>query len=525
MQQLSVTHIYASILHSYLVRSRFIQKRDAGNNAEADGPGRGMIEGQNVSQEDQAVSSLSETPVASRNIVAFIILLGIFMFVIDGSVVSIALPTITGYFRADVAQSQWVITSYLVTVTSLLLIFGKVADRTGKVRLFLGGFVLFTLASVACGLSSSLSMLIFFRALQAVGAAMAFSISTAIIFELYHSGEQGRAMGYIGTTVSLASIAGPMLGGYLVGFIGWQYIFLINLPIGILLLALAARYMRIKEAKRQKLDLDWQGGALLIVFIVSLMLFLGDLGSSATFTSSVAFLTLLTLASLLAFVWIESHKRSPLLELSIFREKKFTLPVISIILFIISSFAVFILGPFYLQGVMGYSPARVGTVFLIVPAILVFGSPLGGWLYDRYHYRYSSALGMIIVALSLVIMSSAIRRDDMTSIYISFIILGIGSILYQSPINAEIMTALPREMLGTSSSLSSAVRNMGMALGVSVSTLLLYQQLNLAGYHGAVLDAEPALLSATISNVMIIAAALCIVGTVAAFLRNWDRVR
>jgi hypothetical protein len=110
-------------------------------------------------------------------------------------------------------------------------------------------------------------------------------------------------------------------------------------------------------------------------------------------------------------------------------------------------------------------------------------------------------------------------------IYISFIILGIGSILYQSPINTEIMTALPREMLGTASSLSSAVRNMGMALGVSVSTLLLYQQLNLAGYHGAVLDAKPALLSASISNVMIIAAALCIVGTVAAFLRNWERAR
>ena len=115
---------------------------------------------------------------------------------------------------------------------------------------------------------------------------------------------------------------------------------------------------------------------------------------------------------------------------------------------------------------MGYSPARVGTVFLIVPAILVFGSPFGGWLFDRYHYRYSSALGMIIVAASLVIMGGAIRQNDINSIYAAFIILGIGSILYQSPINTEIMTALPREMLGTASSLSSAVRNMGMALGV-----------------------------------------------------------
>ena len=484
-----------------------------------------MQERLDTSPEDPARPSSYEPAVANRNIVAFIILLGIFMFVIDGSVVSIALPTITRYFRADVAQSQWVITSYLVTVTSLLLVFGKVADRTGKVRIFLGGFVLFTLASVACGLSTSLGMLIFFRALQAVGAAMAFSISTAIIFELYHRGEQGRAMGYIGTTVSLGSIAGPMMGGYLVDFVGWKYIFLINLPIGIVLLALAARYMRIKEAKSKRLDLDWLGSIVLIVFIVSLMLFLGDLGSSDAITFTEAFQGLLTLVSLTAFVWMESKQKSPLLDLSIFRVKKFVLPVISIILFIIANFAVFILGPFYLQGVMGYSPARVGTVFLIVPAILVFGSPLGGWLFDRYHYRYSSALGMIIVAASLVIMGGAIRQNDINSIYAAFIILGIGSILYQSPINTEIMTALPREMLGMASSLSSAVRNMGMALGVSISTLLLTRELNLAGYHGAVLDAKPELLSATISNVMIIAAALCIVGTIAAFLRNWERAR
>ena len=505
-----------------------IQPRDAGIDAGGDRLGDGTKKGReelHTSPEDSALSGSYEPAVANRNIVAFIILLGIFMFVIDGSVVSIALPTITRYFHADVAQSQWVITSYLVTVTSLLLVFGKVADRTGKVRIFLGGFVLFTLASVACGLSSSLGMLIFFRALQAVGAAMAFSISTAIIFELYHRGEQGRAMGYIGTTVSLGSIAGPMMGGYLVDFVGWKYIFLINLPIGIVLLALAARYMRIKEAKSKRLDLDWLGSAVLIVFIVSLMLFLGDLGSSAAITSTEAFQGLLTLVSLMAFVWIESKQKSPLLDLSIFRERKFVLPVISIMLFIIANFAVFILGPFYLQGVMGYSPARVGTVFLIVPAILVFGSPLGGWLFDRYHYRYSSALGMIIVAASLVIMGGAIRQNEINSIYVSFIILGIGSILYQSPINTEIMTALPREMLGMASSLSSAVRNMGMALGVSISTLLLTRELNLAGYHGAVLDAKPELLSATISNVMIIAAALCLVGTVAAFLRNWERAR
>ena len=171
---------------------------------------------------------------------------------------------------------------------------------------------------------------------------------------------------------------------------------------------------------------------------------------------------------------------------------------------------------------MGYSPSQVGRVFLIVPAIMVLGSPLGGWIYDRYHFRYNSALGIIIVAVSLLFMGSGIGRDDLSSIHLSFVIMGLGSMLFQSPINTEIMTALPKEMLGTASSLSSAVRNMGMSLGVSISTLLLSLQLNIAGYHGAVLDAKPELLSLAISNVMIIAAALCILGAAAALLRNRD---
>jgi len=475
-----------------------------------------------VSTPSKAFDS-SELNVAGRNVLASIILLGIFMFVIDGSVVSIALPTITRYFQADVAQSQWVITSYLVTVTSLLMIFGKVAERTGKVRLFLAGFIIFTMASVACGLSTSLSMLIFCRVVQAAGAAMSFSISTAIIFQIYHRGEQGKAMGYIGTTVSLASIAGPILGGYLVDYLGWKYIFLINLPIGIVLLALAARYMKIEEKRSKELDLDWSGAGVLIIFIVSLMLFLGNLSSNTGRSIAEDPGFLLTILSLPAFVWIESHQEKPLLDLSIFRVKKFVLPVIAIILFIISSFSVFILGPFYFQGVMGYSPSQVGSAFLIVPAIMAFGSPLGGWIYDRYHYRYNSALGMIIVAASLLFMGSGIGRDDLSTIYFSFVIMGLGSVLFQSPINTEIMNALPREMLGTASSLSSAVRNMGMSLGVSISTLLLSMQLDLAGYHGPVIDAKAELLSLTISNVMMIAAALCILGAAAAFLRNRDK--
>jgi EmrB/QacA subfamily drug resistance transporter len=459
-----------------------------------------------------------------------LILTGIFMFVIDGSVVNIALPTITAYFQADVAQSQWVITSYLITVTSLLMVFGKIAEYTGKARLFLAGFVVFTLASVACGLSGSLEMLTIFRTLQAVGAAAAFSISAALIFELYPPGERGKAMGYIGTTVSLASIAGPMLGGYIVDFFGWQYIFLINVPIGIFLLALSSRYMRLGEEKEReskgqlRFRIDWLGTVGMIIFVFSLMMFLGELAENVSLSPKATVYALICLASLAGFIFHESRDDDPLLDLSVFRERKFVLPNISLILFIISSFAAFILGPFYFQGVMGFTPSQVGTIFLIVPAIMAVGSPVGGWIYDKYHYRFNSALGMIIVVASLFLMSYAFRVEDIGSMIVSFAIMGIGSALFQSPINTEIMSALPRNKLGTASSLSSAVRNLGMALGVSISSILLAQQLSLAGYYGPILEASPELLSMTISNVMLIAGGLCLLGTAIAVLRNLDRL-
>jgi MFS family permease len=265
-----------------------------------------------------------------------LVLTGILMFVLDDLVVNIALPAITRYFNTDMVQSQWVITSYLVTITSLLMIFGTVSEYIGRIGLFLMGLAIFTLSSLACGLSTSLAMLVLFRAVQAIGAAMAFSISAAVIFERYPPGEQGRAMGYIRTTVSIGSIAGPMLGSYLVDFFGRQYIFLINIPISIVLLALVARHMRIEETRSDHIQMDWIGAAFMILFIASLMMFLGELAVGLGFKAIA--IALVCLASLLAFVVNESKNKTPLLDLAVFREKKFVLPIISITLLIISSF-------------------------------------------------------------------------------------------------------------------------------------------------------------------------------------------
>jgi EmrB/QacA subfamily drug resistance transporter len=453
-----------------------------------------------------------------RRMIMFIILIGIAMAVVDGIVVSIALPTMTSYFDVPVAQSQWVITAYLVTETSLLLIFGKVAEYVGKSRLFLVGFGIFTASSLACGLSTSLPGLIMFRIVQATGAAMVFSISAAIIFEIFPKGEQGRAMGFIGATIAIASIAAPMLGGFITDALGWEYIFLINVPIGIVLLVLGIRFLSLREIPSSTRSLDWVGGVTMVIGMASLIMLLGELAREVTVSGSVVFYLTILIASTTLFLVQERRHENPLLDMSVFKNRTFMLANLSMILLFIGFFMVNIVGPFYFEGVFGLKPSQVGLVFLIAPIIMVVASPVSGWLYDRHPSRYTAAAGISLSGASLIYLGWAAFSMDLTLIVLGFVPMAIGNALFQSPNNTEIMRALPLEKVGTASSVSATVRNLGMTLGVSLSSILLTYQLQSAGYTGPVIGAPPVLLVASISMIMFAGGGFCFIGAVASLI-------
>ena len=458
----------------------------------------------------------------NRYIVLLLVLTGVLMAVVDGSVVSIALPTITEYFNVSIAQSQMIMTSYLVTLTSLLMIFGKVAEYVGKAKLFFLGIALFSLSSLACGMSTSLNILVLCRIIQATGAAMMFSISSAIIFQAFPRGEQGRAMGYIGTTVAIGSILGPTLGGFIVDLLGWKYIFLINVQIGIIQLLLSSRYMRIEDKRSSTLKVDWVGAITLITFIVSMMALLGQLAISFAFQPAILALALIFLVSLTAFVINESWHKAPLLDPSIFRYRMFVLPCISMILFFVANLMISMLGPFYFEGVMGYTASQVGLIYLIVTAIMVIGAPVTGWIYDKHQFRYLAALGMMIMAISMILLGylAGSLGHDPRLLLLTFVSTGIGAVFFQGPNNTEIMRALPRAKINIASSFTATIRNLGMALGISFSGILVSLQLAKAGYYGTLVEAGPELLSATIGRVMMLAGILCIIGALVSVFRG-----
>jgi len=458
----------------------------------------------------------------NRYIVLLLVLTGVFMSVLDGSVVSIALPTITEYFNVSIAQSQMIMTAYLVTITSLLLVFGRVAEHVGKARLFSLGIALFTASSLACGNSTSLEMLILCRIFQATGGAMMFSISAAIIFLAFPKSEQGRAMGYIGSTVAMGSIIGPTLGGFLVDLLGWSYIFLINVPIGIIQMFLSARYLRIDEKRSNGLEVDWIGALTLIALIVSLMALLGQLSYGLALTPAVIVLALIFLLSLVGFVVNETRQKFPLLDLSIFRYRMFVMPSISLILFFIANLMISVLGPFYFEGVRGYTASQVGLIYLIIPGIMVIGAPLGGAIYDKHQFRYLAALGMSIMAIAMIMLGYLAMNvtTDIRLLLACFVFMGLGGAFFQSPNNTELMRALPVSKINIASSFTATIRNLGMALGVSLSGLLVSLQMAQAGYYGTISEAGPAILASSISEVMMIAGGLCIVSAMVAIYRG-----
>ena len=444
-----------------------------------------------------------------------IVLVGVLMSVIDGIVVSIALPTITGAFKVDISSSQWTITAYLVTLTSLLLVFGRIAEYTGRTLLFILGLAVFTAASLACGLSATFAELVAFRVVQGIGGAMVFSISGAILFLAFPQEERGRAMGYLGSTVAAGSILGPVLGGFLVDALGWRSIFLINLPIGVVLVICALLFLRTHEERTPTFHMDWTGAGTLAGSLFFLMLFLSRLEQVSSSPLLAVLCGGLFLVFGVAFLLWESRCERPLLDLNIFRTRAFLLPVLAMMVYFVAAFMINVVGPFYFQGVMGLRPAQVGLLFLVVPLVMIVASPAAGWLYDKRHWRHYGTIGMILVALCYLALGIVARSWYNIALMAGvFVVLGIGSALFQSPNSTEVMSSLPRSQTAIASSVSAAIRNLGMTLGVAIASLLVPLFLRMYGSGANVMEAEKGMLASSIGNVMVISGLLAVVAIV-----------
>lgn len=393
--------------------------------------------------------------------------MGIFLATIDGSIVNVALPTLTQAFQTEFALVQWVVLAYLLTLTTLLLSVGRLADMIGKKNIYNLGFIIFTIGSVLCGLSWSITTLIGFRVLQAIGAAMVIALGMAIVTEAFPPRERGLAIGVSGSMVSVGIVVGPTLGGFLIEALSWRWIFYVNLPIGILGTWLAFRHVPSTRPVGEQ-TFDFKGAIALFLSLFCLLLAL-TLGQQMGFNQpTVWFLLLTSLICLGIFIYVELHTSDPMLDLRLFRNVYFSISLITAVITFISIAGTTFLMPFYLEYVLGYSPARVGLLLAVVPMVLAVLSPLSGALSDRFGSRPITLAGLVLLLIGYTAMSTLSTTTTAEGFIIRFLGVGLGMGVFQSPNNSAIMGTAPKERLGVISSVLSVMRTLGQTSGIAI---------------------------------------------------------
>jgi len=393
--------------------------------------------------------------------------MGVFLATIDGSIVNISLPTLVSSFQTDFALVQWVVLSYLLTVTTLMLGIGRMADIYGKKPIYTAGFIVFTIGSVLCGLSPTIYTLIGFRILQGIGAAMIMALGMAIVTEAFPRSERGRALGITGTIVSVGIAVGPTLGGLIVKNLSWHWIFFVNLPIGILGTWMVTRYVpSFKPVGGQRFD--YWGALTLCISLLSLLVAL-TLGQRVGFgDGTVLLLVGMFVLFLATFLFIELRVEQPMIDLRLFRNGLFSVSLATGFIIFICLSGTLILMPFYIQNVLGYDPQQTGLLMATVPVALGIIAPISGNLSDRFGSRPITVAGLIMLTIGFLAVSSLDAETTTLGYVLRFLPVGLGVGMFQSPNNSAIMGAAPRNRLGIASGMLAVTRTLGQTTGIAV---------------------------------------------------------
>lgn len=403
------------------------------------------------------------------------IVMGIFMVNLDSSILSVALPVFQDIYQAEPMTLQWLMVGYLLAMTAILPAVGALSDRYGRARCFIIGIVIFTIASVLCALSPNLLQLNLFRIVKGIGGAFITANGMAIIILAFPKGSRGKPLGLIGSVVSIATLSGPVLGGVLLEHLGWRSIFLINLPVGIVVLGLCLIFVKGMQEINSTKHFDIQGAILFFLGTTSLITFL-SLGPMLGWTDRIILLTMgLSIAFLsIFFIWEWKHE-SPIINLKFFTIPEFLIGNLTkYISFVMLMFYLFMM-PFYLDG-MGYSVVYIGFLMAIQPVFNMITAPIGGWLGDRFNKNLIALSGMCVLSIGyfLIYLLKDHSYNHSLMVYFSIALIGIGMGLFQPPNNVSILESVSDEHSGIASSIIAIIRNFARVSGVCIATIFFY---------------------------------------------------
>jgi len=450
------------------------------------------------------------------------VMVGTFMGPLDGSVVNIALPTLTESFGVPISTVEWVVLAYLLGVSTFLLTFGRLGDMLGLKRIYLVGFAIFGAGSLACAFSWSIWALVGFRVVQSLGAGLLFAVGPAIITQNFPPQERGKALGFVGVSVAAGLAVGPTLGGLIIGAAGWPWIFMINVPVSMVAFAMAWRVLPARVPQGQ--HFDPYGAVLSFLTLFPLLLVLSK-GESWGWGSTVVIgLVLLSAASGALFVWTELKVAQPVLDLRLFRIRVFSASVASALgSYVVTATIIFLL-PFYLMQMRGFTVQQAGVLLTPIPLATAIVGPLSGSLSDRIGSRLLSTLGLSITLAGVLSFLSLSLTTSAVGIAVRVLIPGIGQGLFQPPNSSAIVGAVPRDRLGIASGMVATARNVGMVLGVGLAGLMLSvrEPLYLEQFQATLppgLASKEAFLHAS-HDAFIVAAVICALSALVSLVRG-----
>jgi EmrB/QacA subfamily drug resistance transporter len=410
--------------------------------------------------------------------------IGTMTSVINNGATIVAVPTIAAYFSTDLATVQWVPIAEALTVSALLLPMGRLSDTVGRKRIYIAGLIIFVIAAALAATSSHIVGLIIFKGIQGVGAAMTQGTGMAMVTAVFPPEERGKGIGFQASVVGAGGVIGPVVGGFLVSALGWQWVFYINVIMGSLAMVVTFLIIdsRIFRQDSRRGRYDWLGAALSMATLLAFLLTVTN-GSRTGWTSPVivagamAFVILLT-----AFIWWELRAPSPMLDLTLFKNRVFTLGISAGYISFLGASSVRFLLPFFLQAALGYSPGQVGLILIPNAISRIIMGPLSGRLSDRYGWRTFNVGGMVITACGLFILATISESSSVTLIITGIVIQSSGFAVFQSPNNSSVLGSVEQNRYGVVSALLSLMRNSANVTGVAVATAIVTATMVTMGY-------------------------------------------
>jgi len=391
---------------------------------------------------------------------------GTFLETVDSSSINLALPTLVDTFGASFSVVQWVVLASVLTQSALMLVMGRLGDTLGKKPIFVAGFVVAGIGAIGCGLSPGIGWLIAFRVVQATGMAMSLALMLGIATESFPPTERGKALGVVGGIVSVGIIIGPLLGGYILDYLSWRWLFFVNIPIVLLGLPIALRYLPDTHPSARQ-PFDYAGSALFFVALFTLLL--ATYGQQDGYGDRRVLMLLGGAGALIvAFLLVERRHSHPVIDLKLFRMRPFSVNVTLRFMSFIVYVGIGLLLPFFLQNVLHYTPGEMGLILTVMPVFFGLSAPFAGTLADRFGTRPLALIGLLFFLGGSIAVSTLDAQTSTLGVILRIIPLGLGMGIFQSPNNSVIMGITPPDRLGMASSLVSVVRTVGRSTGIAI---------------------------------------------------------